>query len=99
MLLRVKDIRNSSVAPDVTSMKLSTPKPTEEMLPAIAPATTAIRPSSTFQAIVKYSSLRPRRAIAVRSKTSNSAMTLEYYGVLTEVTASELSKVGVEANR
>jgi hypothetical protein len=31
------DIRHSSAAPDVTSMKLSTPKPTSEMLPAIAP--------------------------------------------------------------
>jgi hypothetical protein len=40
-------------------MKLSTPKPTSEMLPAIAPAMMATRPSSEFHAMVKYSSLRP----------------------------------------
>src|SRR5947208_10557152 len=47
-------------------MKLSMPKPTREMLPAIAPATTATRPSRLFHAMVKYSSRFPRRATARR---------------------------------
>ena len=37
---------HSKTDPDVTSMKLSIPKPTSEMLPASAPATTATRPSN-----------------------------------------------------
>jgi hypothetical protein len=53
------DIRQSKTDPDVTSMKLSIPKPTREILPAISPATTAVNPSAVFQAIVKYSSRRP----------------------------------------
>ena len=44
-------------------MKLSIPKPTSEMLPAIPPAMTATKPSRLFQAIVKYSSRFPRSAI------------------------------------
>jgi hypothetical protein len=39
--------------------KLTSIKPTREMLPAISPATTATNPSTVFQAIVKYSSRRP----------------------------------------
>src|SRR2546422_7232433 len=49
------DILQSNVAPDVTSMKLSIPKPTSEMLPASTPAATAIKPSRVFHTIVKYS--------------------------------------------
>src|SRR5882724_8755294 len=55
------DILHSKTDPDVTSMKLSIPKPTSKMLPAIAPATTATRPSKAFHVMVKYSSLRPWR--------------------------------------
>lgn len=72
------DMRHSKTDPDVTSMKLSTPKPTSEMLPAIAPATTATRPSNAFHPIVKYSSLRPRSTTAVRSTTVVSAITAVY---------------------
>src|SRR6266852_3428342 len=72
------DILHSKTDPDVTSMKLSIPKPTSEMLPAIAPATTATRPSNAFQAIVKYSSLRPCRTTAVRSKMAVSAISAVY---------------------
>src|SRR4029077_7776390 len=55
--------------PDTTSMKLSTPNPTSDILPGIAPAATAKIPSRLFQAIVKYSSRLPRSAMARRSKT------------------------------
>ena len=44
-------MRHRSAEPDATSIKLSTPKPTSEMLPAAVPAATAIRPSRLFQAI------------------------------------------------
>ena len=53
--------------PDVTSMKLSIPKPTSEMLPANVPATKATRPSRLFQAMVKYSKRFPRSATTWRS--------------------------------
>jgi NADPH:quinone reductase-like Zn-dependent oxidoreductase len=53
--------------PDITSIKLSIPNPTSEMLPASAPATTATSPSKLFHAIVKYSNCFPRRATACRS--------------------------------
>src|SRR6266446_400392 len=72
------DILHSKTDPDVTSMKLSIPKPTSEMLPAIAPATTATKPSKPFQAMVKYSSLRPWRTTAVRSKMAVSAIPAVY---------------------
>ena len=52
--------------PDVTSMKLSIPNPTREMLPASAPATTATRPSRVFHPIVKYSKDFPRCDTACR---------------------------------
>src|SRR5262245_26022146 len=55
-------------------MKLSIPNPTRDMLPAIIPATTATRPSSTFHPIVKYSSPRPRRAAPARSSRISSPM-------------------------
>src|SRR5207244_8917609 len=60
------DILQSNVAPDVTSMKPSTPKPTREILPASTPAATPIKPSRVFHTIVKYSSRLPRWAIAWR---------------------------------
>ena len=69
------DIRQSRAAAEVTSTKLSTPKPTRDMLPALAPATTATIPSRQFQPIVKYSSLFPRRTIAWRSETSSAMHT------------------------
>src|SRR5713101_4548072 len=72
------DILHNKTDPDVTSMKLSIPKPTSEILPAIAPATTATRPSKAFHAMVKYSSLRPRRTTAVRSKMAVSAIRAVY---------------------
>jgi len=72
------DILHSKTDPDVTSMKLSIPKPTSEMLPAIAPATTATRPSKAFHAIVKYSSLRPWRTAAVRSRMAVSTIPAVY---------------------
>jgi hypothetical protein len=59
-------------------MKLSIPKPTSEMLPAIAPATMATKPSKAFHAMVKYSSLRPWCTTAVRSKAAISAMSRVY---------------------
>jgi hypothetical protein len=43
------DILQSNVAPDATSMKLSIPKPTREILPAITPAAMPINPSRLFQ--------------------------------------------------
>ena len=60
------DMRQSSVAPDVTSMKLSIPKPTSEMLPASAPATIPTKPSRLFQIIVKHSRRFPRSAALSR---------------------------------
>src|SRR5229473_1027542 len=72
------NILHNKTDPDVTSMKLSIPKPTSEMLPAIAPATTATKPSKAFHAMVKYSSLRPWRTTAARSKTAISAMSRVY---------------------
>jgi len=59
-------------------MKLSIPKPASEMLPAIAPATAATRPSNAFHAMVKYSSLRPWRTTAARSKIAVRAMSRVY---------------------
>src|SRR5882724_6687215 len=40
------------------------------MLPASTPAMTATKPSSAFHPIVKYSSLRPRSTISLRSETA-----------------------------
>jgi hypothetical protein len=47
------------------------------MLPAIAPAMSAARPSNKFHAMVKYSSLCPRRTMVERSKTA-ACMAIEY---------------------
>src|SRR5947209_1699382 len=63
------DILQSSTVPDVTSMKLSIPNPTREMLPASTPKTTATRPSRVFHPIVKYSKDFPRCATAWRCAT------------------------------
>src|SRR5215469_15143628 len=57
------DIRHSKTDPDVTSMKLSIPNPTSEMLPATRPAPTATMPSTAFQMTVKYSSRRPNERL------------------------------------
>jgi hypothetical protein len=59
--IRINRHPPQQAAPDVTSIKLSSPNPTSEILPAIRPMTTAAKPSMEFQAMVKYSSLRPRR--------------------------------------
>src|SRR5215469_4668380 len=48
----------------------SVPKPTREILPAIAPAMTATSPSRVFHPIVKYSSRFPRRATCWRIASS-----------------------------
>jgi len=80
------DILQSKVAPDVTSIKLSNPKPTSEMLPATSPAVTPTRPSRLFQATVKYSSRFPRWAIARRVGT-NSLITLSIAGRCQDRTA------------
>lgn len=72
------DIRHSKTDPDVTSMKLSIPKPTREMLPATTPAMTATKPSRVFQTTVKYSSFRPWRTTAERSNRTVSAMSSVY---------------------
>jgi hypothetical protein len=61
-------------------MKLSIPKPTSEILPAITPAMTAKRPSMAFHTMVKYSSLRPRCTIVVRLTTALSLISLLYQG-------------------
>ena len=49
-------------------MKLSTPNPMREMLPAKAPAAMATNPSRLFHAMVKYSKCFPRLAIPGRSR-------------------------------
>jgi hypothetical protein len=60
-------MRHNKAAPELTSIKLSTPNPTREMLPASAPAPTATNRSRLFHPIVKYSSRRLRCARAARS--------------------------------
>jgi hypothetical protein len=65
----------------VTSIKLSIPKPTSEILPAIAPAMTATNPSKVFHPMVKYSSLCPRTTAAERSKVSIVAIPTVYTSV------------------
>ena len=61
------DMRHNNAEPDITSMKLSSPNPTRETLPATAPKLIASNPSIAFQTMVKYSSLRPRCAAAART--------------------------------
>jgi hypothetical protein len=64
-------IRQSNVAPETTSIKLSIPKPTREMLPEAVPATIAIKHSKLFHAIVKYDSHVPRLAMVWRSNVAS----------------------------
>ncbi len=59
-------------------MKLSMPNPTRDTLPVTAPAITATNPSRVFHAMVKYSSLRPRRTTTGRSKMVVSAIQAVY---------------------
>src|SRR5262245_525198 len=59
--------RHRSAAPEVTSIRLSKPKPTSAMLPAISPDRIATSPSREFHAMVKYSIRRPRRTRFARS--------------------------------
>src|SRR5262245_8039438 len=56
-----QESRQRSAEPEVTSTRLSKPKPTSAMLPAISPNSIATSPSSEFHAMVKDSSWRPRR--------------------------------------
>ena len=58
-------------------MKLSTPKPTREMLPAATPAAIAIQPSRVFQPMVKYSRRLPRAALCCRSDRAIRADAIE----------------------
>src|SRR6266571_3243929 len=60
-------MRHSRAPAEVTSIKLSMPKPTSAMLPANTPAITDSTPSRLFQAIVKYSNRLPLRTIRPRS--------------------------------
>lgn len=61
------DSRHSSATAEVTSMKLSTPKPTREILPEIIPVVNAPSPSRLFHPIVKYSRRLPRWAVRAKS--------------------------------
>jgi len=79
-------------------MKLSIPKLTSEMLPAIPPAMTAAKPSRLFQAIVKYSSRFPRSAIVFRV-AANSVTARAYQcpgGVLEIVVLVEIRRLRSE---
>ena len=61
------DSRHSSATAEVTSIKLSTPKPTREILPEIIPVVNAPSPSRLFHPIVKYSRRLPRWAARAKS--------------------------------
>jgi colicin import membrane protein len=77
------DLIGPTAAPrsvSVASPKLSTPKPTREMLPAAAPARIAIRPSNVFHPIVKYSRRLPRAAQCWRSVRASRADAIEAIG-------------------
>jgi hypothetical protein len=71
----------SAGPPALTSMKLSMPNPTSEMLPTIIPTTTATKPSTVFHTTVKYSNLRPRCTAAGRSNVSIVAVPTVYASV------------------
>jgi hypothetical protein len=79
-------------------MKLSIPNPTREMLPANKPATTATNPSRAFHAMVKYSSLRPRRTIVERSRIAVSAMPAVYAKDVVSALGEIEPKPGREVN-
>jgi hypothetical protein len=65
--LAMLDKHHSRATAEVTSIKLSTPNPTRETLPAMIPATTAASPSKMCHPMVRYSSRLPRRAIRANS--------------------------------
>ena len=67
---RSRESRQSSAAPELTSMALSSPNPTSETEPAIRPAAIEITPSRQLYAMVKYSSRRPRRSQKARPAAS-----------------------------
>lgn len=56
----ISDKRHSKATAEVTSIKLSTPKPTREILPEMNPVANAANPSRLFHPIVKYSRRLPR---------------------------------------
>src|SRR5580765_4207520 len=90
------DIRHSKVAPEMTSMKLSMPKPTREMLPARAPANMATRPSRVFHPMVKYSSRLPCQAENSRCESAASCMRTCYQAHLRQ--RADLRAGGVDFN-
>lgn len=61
------DSRHNNAMAEVTSIKLSTPKPTREILPEIIPVVNAPSPSRLFHPMVKYSRRLPRRAAMAKS--------------------------------
>jgi len=61
------DSRHSNATADVTSIKLSTPKPTREILPEIIPVVNAASPSKLFHPMVKYSRRLPRWTMIAES--------------------------------
>lgn len=61
------DSRHSNATAEVTSIKLSTPKPTREILPEIIPVINAPSPSRLFHPMVKYSRRLPRWAMMAKS--------------------------------
>jgi len=67
----IRDKRHSNATAEVTSIKLSTPKPIREILPAMNPVAIAPIPSRLFHPIVKYSRRLPRRAMMANSDVSS----------------------------
>jgi hypothetical protein len=63
----ITDNRYSNATAEVTSIKLSTPKPTREILPEIIPVVNAANPSKLFHPMVKYSRRLPRLAMIDKS--------------------------------
>lgn len=63
----ISDSRHNNATAEVTSIKLSIPKPTREMLPEIIPVANAVSPSRLFHPIVTYSRRLPRCTIMARS--------------------------------
>lgn len=66
----ISDKRHSKATAEVTSIKLSTPKPTREILPEMNPVANAANPSRLFHPIVKYSRRLPRCAMMANSGVS-----------------------------
>src|SRR5689334_21650750 len=61
------DKRHNTATAEVTSIKLSTPKPTRETLPAMIPVANAANPSRQFHPMVRYSSRLPLWAMSANS--------------------------------